>query len=129
MMVAQMDVDLVDRRGICTTHVRYSAPPSGSRAPNRRASLMPCGSRGRPRAAAPLSVSLMSVSGGTSEKCLGTATITSFAGVGVTSSTVNAVTCLSSRSEEHTSELQSRENLVCRLLLETKKKICSADDS
>src|SRR5436309_6442180 len=28
-----------------------------------------------------------------------------------------------SRSEEHTSELQSRENLVCRLLLE-KKKVC-----
>src|SRR5436309_16113687 len=28
----------------------------------------------------------------------------------------------SSRSEEHTSELQSRENLVCRLLLEKKKK-------
>src|SRR5690606_26799960 len=27
------------------------------------------------------------------------------------------------RSEEHTSELQSRENLVCRLLLE-KKKLC-----
>src|SRR5690606_39304068 len=31
------------------------------------------------------------------------------------------------RSEEHTSELQSRENLVCRLLLEKKKKeICTA---
>src|SRR5436309_8845647 len=29
---------------------------------------------------------------------------------------------LPSRSEEHTSELQSRENLVCRLLLEKKKK-------
>src|SRR5436309_11934058 len=29
----------------------------------------------------------------------------------------------SHRSEEHTSELQSRENLVCRLLLEKKKKI------
>src|SRR5690606_40736203 len=29
---------------------------------------------------------------------------------------------LCSRSEEHTSELQSRENLVCRLLLEKKKK-------
>src|SRR5690606_39458446 len=29
---------------------------------------------------------------------------------------------LLSRSEEHTSELQSRENLVCRLLLEKKKK-------
>src|SRR5436309_6287817 len=34
-------------------------------------------------------------------------------------------TCTSNprfRSEEHTSELQSRENLVCRLLLEKKKK-------
>src|SRR5690606_7420575 len=30
------------------------------------------------------------------------------------------------RSEEHTSELQSRENLVCRLLLEKKKKKESA---
>src|SRR5690606_29935953 len=30
------------------------------------------------------------------------------------------------RSEEHTSELQSRENLVCRLLLETKKKARNA---
>src|SRR5690606_40423956 len=29
---------------------------------------------------------------------------------------------LKCRSEEHTSELQSRENLVCRLLLEKKKK-------
>src|SRR5690606_41161907 len=32
------------------------------------------------------------------------------------------VTIASGRSEEHTSELQSRENLVCRLLLEKKKK-------
>src|SRR5690606_40417826 len=30
------------------------------------------------------------------------------------------IMCVSSRSEEHTSELQSRENLVCRLLLEKK---------
>src|SRR2546430_5368542 len=30
---------------------------------------------------------------------------------------------LPSRSEEHTSELQSQSNLVCRLLLEKKKKI------
>src|SRR5207302_4797230 len=30
-----------------------------------------------------------------------------------------------SRSEEHTSELQSRENLVCRLLLEKKNSICN----
>src|SRR3712207_7534137 len=31
------------------------------------------------------------------------------------------------RSEEHTSELQSRQYLVCRLLLEKKKNILSAD--
>src|SRR5207302_2908108 len=31
------------------------------------------------------------------------------------------ITLLQLRSEEHTSELQSRENLVCRLLLEKKK--------
>src|SRR5690606_40176131 len=30
--------------------------------------------------------------------------------------------CRRARSEEHTSELQSRENLVCRLLLEKKNK-------
>src|SRR5690606_42052402 len=32
------------------------------------------------------------------------------------------------RSEEHTSELQSRENLVCRLLLEKKKKKGARED-
>src|SRR2546430_7254168 len=32
------------------------------------------------------------------------------------------------RSEEHTSELQSQSNLVCRLLLEKKKILCKADD-
>src|SRR5207302_8557306 len=31
------------------------------------------------------------------------------------------IALLKARSEEHTSELQSRENLVCRLLLEKKK--------
>src|SRR2546430_3183893 len=30
--------------------------------------------------------------------------------------------CCAARSEEHTSELQSQSNLVCRLLLEKKKK-------
>src|SRR5690606_40984943 len=33
----------------------------------------------------------------------------------------NTIRRSSCRSEEHTSELQSRENLVCRLLLEKKK--------
>src|SRR5215217_8742620 len=32
------------------------------------------------------------------------------------------------RSEEHTSELQSRQYLVCRLLLEKKKKITSSGE-
>src|SRR5690606_40305904 len=34
---------------------------------------------------------------------------------------MGAYSAMSRRSEEHTSELQSRENLVCRLLLEKKK--------
>src|SRR5437870_11021757 len=33
------------------------------------------------------------------------------------------------RSEEHTSELQSRGHLVCRLLLEKKKNICASKRS
>src|SRR3712207_8424312 len=33
------------------------------------------------------------------------------------------VDCLGLRSEEHTSELQSRQYLVCRLLLEKKKEV------
>src|SRR3989475_4066971 len=36
-------------------------------------------------------------------------------------------TYLIARSEEHTSELQSQSNLVCRLLLEKKKKTKSAE--
>src|SRR5256885_7474047 len=38
------------------------------------------------------------------------------------SSVGEGLECLSPRSEEHTSELQSPCNLVCRLLLEKKKK-------
>src|SRR5260370_28215303 len=38
------------------------------------------------------------------------------------------VRCQLRRSEEHTSELQSHLNLVCRLLLEKKKKIISRQD-
>src|SRR5258708_8944295 len=36
---------------------------------------------------------------------------------------VNLDRCANDRSEEHTSELQSPDHLVCRLLLEKKKKI------
>src|SRR3712207_9330640 len=37
-------------------------------------------------------------------------------------SCAEALTAMRARSEEHTSELQSRQYLVCRLLLEKKKK-------
>src|SRR6266511_3797875 len=40
---------------------------------------------------------------------------------GTSSTRVTSSSTRESRSEEHTSELQSRENLVCRLLLEKKK--------
>src|SRR5260221_7917680 len=40
-----------------------------------------------------------------------------------TSTTVSAPVSVKARSEEHTSELQSHSDLVCRLLLEKKKKI------
>src|SRR5690606_41690715 len=47
---------------------------------------------------------------------------TDLAPFGFTSDRLNfKTTGQDSRSEEHTSELQSRENLVCRLLLEKKK--------
>src|SRR5690349_22967325 len=36
--------------------------------------------------------------------------------------TIKPTGCVTIRSEEHTSELQSRRDLVCRLLLEKKKK-------
>src|SRR2546428_12988538 len=37
--------------------------------------------------------------------------------------------CAGARSEEHTSELQSRSDLVCRLLLEKKKKKIQRDNT
>src|SRR5690606_41073230 len=43
-------------------------------------------------------------------------------------SAASASAASAARSEEHTSELQSRENLVCRLLLEKKKKTAPASD-
>src|SRR3989449_6516590 len=42
--------------------------------------------------------------------------------VGVPTTTARSWSCSAPRSEEHTSELQSRLHLVCRLLLEKKKK-------
>src|SRR5205085_3496810 len=42
--------------------------------------------------------------------------------VGVRAKSLEDWTSFGTRSEEHTSELQSQSNLVCRLLLEKKKK-------
>src|SRR2546430_5755757 len=44
------------------------------------------------------------------------------------SSLYRALRLLADRSEEHTSELQSQSNLVCRLLLEKKKKTNKVHD-
>src|SRR2546422_5091185 len=49
-------------------------------------------------------------------------TATTFSDMGLKVVAVGADTCAKFRSEEHTSELQSRLHLVCRLLLEKKKK-------
>src|SRR2546430_3772369 len=45
---------------------------------------------------------------------------------GVISETARLASCSGNRSEEHTSELQSQSNLVCRLLLEKKKELDDA---
>src|SRR2546427_7784374 len=46
------------------------------------------------------------------------------------STSSGAILFADSRSEEHTSELQSQSNLVCRLLLEKKKKnTCKSEDT
>src|SRR5688572_31911221 len=42
---------------------------------------------------------------------------------------VHPVCRILERSEEHTSELQSQSNLVCRLLLEKKKNITDSDQA
>src|SRR2546430_9949229 len=44
-------------------------------------------------------------------------------------SPVRSEPCTSPRSEEHTSELQSQSNLVCRLLLEKKKNKATSRNS
>src|SRR3712207_7251601 len=50
-------------------------------------------------------------------------TLATFYFYGYTLNRITLFALVFSRSEEHTSELQSRQYLVCRLLLEKKKKI------
>src|SRR2546427_3830414 len=68
-------------------------------------------------------------SGCTQTRCAGFGTLAQQDSVyGILDSYINNEPCLRDnrgrllRSEEHTSELQSQSNLVCRLLLEKKKK-------
>src|SRR5690606_40184193 len=78
----------------------------------RRASEAPNSSpiSGRTRLAMSLAMTISSMAGATTAMSAGSETV--FSALGPVSV---------DRSEEHTSELQSRENLVCRLLLEKKK--------
>src|SRR5690606_41322832 len=58
---------------------------------------------------------------GRCDRTLRSAPITRFGSGRALCPAVGFERAIGSRSEEHTSELQSRENLVCRLLLEKKK--------
>src|SRR2546427_8122248 len=70
-----------------------------------------------------LTAQLKDASGNSIATCANTVAFTLNSGT-QGSPAVGAGSC-SARSEEHTSELQSQSNLVCRLLLEKKKKIKS----
>src|SRR5690606_40620730 len=61
------------------------------------------------------------VEGGILRESVGDTTVEIVAGEVLLSGAIGNVVVAQLRSEEHTSELQSRENLVCRLLLEKKK--------
>src|SRR3712207_7072311 len=67
------------------------------------------------RAARAVGVGTVRYASNSARSTAGRATATAWRGCG------GRVTTISARSEEHTSELQSRQYLVCRLLLEKKK--------
>src|SRR5690606_41910313 len=81
-----------------------------------RATLFPYTTlfRSRRPAAAPATALPASAAHAASTRC-------AVQGVGCNGAGASHSTSSAGRSEEHTSELQSRENLVCRLLLEKKK--------
>src|SRR5690606_41000462 len=106
-----------------TNRIRNSRPlPSPCRVPALDPARIPHPAS-RPGPAMPAGTLLYAQSGGV------TAVINATAGAVVETARRHRVRVLAAddgRSEEHTSELQSRENLVCRLLLEKKKKKRSA---
>src|SRR5258705_1326324 len=60
---------------------------------------------------------------------LSTAVVKAPTGSSWSGSATLTATSIENRSEEHTSELQSLRHLVCRLLLEKKKRMCKTDMS
>src|SRR2546427_6436785 len=79
-------------------------------------SLRPAAARAALRSAASSSVAVVSLAGAATRACR---PAPASAARTLSSRTLSAR--ISARSEEHTSELQSQSNLVCRLLLENKK--------
>src|SRR2546430_8888546 len=70
---------------------------------------------------------LVSLLGGGPLARLGAITTGTACSTSSSPATFTTISTILSRSEEHTSELQSQSNLVCRLLLEKKKKIKPAN--
>src|SRR2546430_7105225 len=104
----------------CSTLARCAASTTASRAPAIPAtSRSACGS-GKAGSMAPATTSAGAVMRGRSRSRSSVATASqqaAYPSAGVPATIARA----HARSEEHTSELQSQSNLVCRLLLEKKK--------
>src|SRR5690606_12198654 len=105
--------------------VRNPLDFASSVGPSTAAYLVPAGAVGRIAGAGGR------VAGLSEEAARSLAASAGITAVGATAAVQNAseVAAAILRSEEHTSELQSRENLVCRLLLEKKKKQNKKDRS
>src|SRR5262245_63957702 len=84
--------------------------------------FLPGGLAGRARSAFGPNVGAFAAAAALSERVLLAALAAAIVGRYSTDLVVSARTALDFRSEEHTSELQSLRHLVCRLLLEKKKK-------
>src|SRR3712207_8235612 len=85
-----------------------------------RSTLFPYTTLFRSRAASHQRIASSSAPGGTSKTLI--STTLSARATGAPPAKATAAAPRASRSEEHTSELQSRQYLVCRLLLEKKNK-------
>src|SRR5207249_6190007 len=108
-------------------------PHTGSTVLSRGAPLMRRASKSATCSVMPLSVRLFSgtnsISGRPSAALRSSGVTMSWCGPASASRRDETLTVAPTRSEEHTSELQSRFDLVCRLLLEKKKYKKKYDDA